>query len=375
MGWNVLHVYYFEDNKDHLLIHAIRPVVEMLRSTFEVPRIFFKRHWKLGPHIALYVECEENKFFTECLPPMHDLLSTYLKKYPSTHVLDEEKYITQSESLGAWELESGPYKPLCPDNSIQIQEYKPKVELLNAKSTIKIIESFNNDSVDVIFGVLERTTNDKVKRYELIIKMMAVIAELFPGADIIKGHMSYRSHVEAYIKTFDKNGKLLDWFNNWQNKIGMEEIDRWLKDVIDFTDSQGIYHGDDSLLQEWSMVLEKMRKLTLPLAKKGEIHSDISHYKKLAGNIGEKALQRWGKDPEKLEKSEFHLLLNSSKSAERFLDSPEFTTYRILVNSFYALLPLLGINPHEKHLLCYLLANSVERVKGFSWHSFLASKN
>ena len=88
----------------------------------------------------------------------------------------------------------------------------------------------------------------------------------------------------------------------------------------------------------------------------------------MAARIGEHAKKRWDLTQGQ---SDFHRHLQSEEEGLRVLNSPEFATYRILVNNFYSLLPLLGINPNVKHLLCFLVANSVERIAQVTWQELM----
>jgi hypothetical protein len=59
------------------------------------------------------------------------------------------------------------------------------------------------------------------------------------------------------------------------------------------------------------------------------------------------------------------------EDGRRVINSPEFMAYRMSVNFFYLLLPILGVSPVQKFCLCHLIANSVERVSGVSWRSLM----
>lgn len=368
--WKAVHIYYYQDDKEGLLLHGIRPVVRKLREQYKVERLYLKRHWKFGPHIILFVDVSELEFEASIFPYIEKEINAYLRQHPSTQVIDQKAYIKQSEMLGAWELEAGPYEPLQPDNSISVRPIASRAELLNGVDVAKLIENFMVDSLDLFFSVLETSRGNPSRRYAILIQMMAVIGQMFPKDGIIRGHLSYRSHVEGYLHSFDKEGKIRQVFI--ENERGMRDtVDQLLQHVIDHTEEDGTYGGEDPLLKLWSQVLNKLYQDAFRLAKEGKIHSDTSHYKEIANKIGPQAQERWNFDQNQSDQSGFHQHLQSEEEGLRVLKSPEFATYRMLVNNFYTLLPLLGISPNVKHLLCFLVANSVERIKQVTWQELM----
>ena len=110
--WQAVHIYYYQDEKEGLLLDAVRPVVQKLRDRYQVKHLYLKRHWKFGPHIALLVDVSESEFEALIFPYIEKEITAYLHKHPSAQEIDPIAYLKQSETLGAWELEPGPYHPL-----------------------------------------------------------------------------------------------------------------------------------------------------------------------------------------------------------------------------------------------------------------------
>jgi len=368
--WKMICVYYYEDNKEALLLNGVQPVIRALREEFGVKRCYVRRHWKFGPHLELYLDVEEELFYGKVLPYVQEKIGAYLQEHPSTRMLDAAQYLEQSKLLGAWELEQGPYEPLEPDNTVKEKPYLRKVEVLNGENNIDNIENFLAKTVDLVFDVIEDSQGNMSKRYGWMIKMMAVIAEQFPFDGIVRGHLSYRSHVEGYLNQFDTEGKIREQFFK-QDEQMKDVVDALLREVVDHTGEKGMYRGEDPVLLHWSNALQELYADSYALAMKGEISANTDHYKEVAKEIGEQAVERWDNDVDQSELSSFHQTLFQSANNERFFTSPEFATYRILVNSYYILLPLFGINPNVKHFLCYLISQSVERVKNVRWQDII----
>lgn len=369
--WQSIHVFYYEDQKEALILDAIRPVLRELRETFGVERLHVRRHWKLGPHVELQMEADEDLFADSILPFVQERLAPYLEQHPSQRVLDAAQYLQLSQTLGAWELEPGPYEPLQPDNSVAAMPFVRRSEVVNGVNVMTAIENFWVRALDAVLDIMEDSRGNTLKRYQWMIRMMAAVAEQFPNHGILRGHLSYRSHVEGFLVQMDKNGQLLAAFKQQEEQLG-GVIEATLREVLDGMDEQGVYVGEQGPLRVWSEALRDLFQECYALAKDGELTSNTDHYQDLAERIGQEAVDRWKMDDPESGMSEFHKTLFQKQGNEQFFGSPEFATYRMLINVFYTYLPLFGINPNYKHLLCYLLCNAVERVKGVTWQEIVS---
>jgi hypothetical protein len=363
--WKAVHVYYYEDDKDHLLTGAIRPAIDKLRER-GLRRWFLKRHWKRGPHIAMVLDANDGTFETEWLPLIEAVVRPWLNRNPSRKEINPDQYQKLSETLGAWELEPGPYLPLFPDNSLHALPYERREDVVSGARVAEALEDFRADVAGATLDLIVETQGDRGKRLERMVQLMAVIGELYPHGGILRGHLSYRSHVEGYLHTFDASGEIRRKFREQDRQLG-PRIDRLLLEVLDHSGGNGIYDGPDPLLRHWSLAAHKLIRRALALAEKGELTSRTDHYKEIAAGISTEAVKRWDETASGGRLSPFHRNLQSREEGLQVLGSPHFAAYRMAVNAFYAHLPLFQINPHTKHLLCELVANSVERIKGVTW--------
>jgi hypothetical protein len=366
--WHVLQVFYYDDNKESLLIEAIKPFVDQLRISSNLKRVYVRRHWKMGPHIDVFLDMDAENFQDQALPIANSIIGSWLQENPSIKSIDNAHYQKLSEKLGAWELEKGPYLPLESDNSIQTQIYDPKTELLQGTAVVEAKESFMVAAYDLVCELLKTTHGNKEKRYEMLMQMMSCIAECYPKG-ITYGHLSFRSHVEAYLREFDKDGKVLQVFENYDRKWSIE-VDRLVQEVIEEFKSKQYFEQSNPLLHEWIKCLQDIWEDGYEKAKQNKFVSNTSHFNKLSQEIGEEARQRWSEEAN-VPVSEFHKNLMNQEVGLSTLNSPEFATYRLLVNNFYYLLPILNISPNEKQLLCYVVANSVERIKSITWKELM----
>lgn len=366
--WQVLQVYYYEDNKEPLLLSAIRPFVQALKETSAVNKVYMRRHWKKGPHIDIFVHAEQEVFDTTVMTLADDMIGTWLREHPSKKVIEATEYEKLSEQLGAWELEKGPYLPLCPDNSLQVDTYDPKGDLLQGVSVVEAKETFMSTTLDLVFNVLQETKDDKGARYEALIQMMACVAECYPSG-IVHGHLSFRSHVEAYLHEFDSNGRMLTMFKQYDEKWATT-VDKLVGEVCHEFEEESFFTLQQPLLKQWIEALHNVWDHMYEKALQGGLSSNTAHYEEISKQVGDNARQRWTPSEDR-KMSPFHQHLFNEEKGMEVLNSPEFATYRLLVNYFYYLLPLFNINPNEKHLLCYLVSNSVERLKSVTWQELM----
>src|SRR5690606_36057900 len=75
----------------------------------------------------------------------------------------------------------------------------------------------------------------------------------------------------------------------------------------------------------------------------------------IAANVSKEA---WLSDPEM---SEMERIMHGTRG-RALRCRREFVTYRILVNFFYALRPILSVSPLQKFCLCHMVAKGCEQV-------------
>lgn len=365
--WKAVHIYYYDDAKDDLVLRGIRPVLHEISAWPGVHGYYLRRHWKFGPHVALFLDVEEAVFAERVWPHLESAVGAYLQANPSRQEIDPVAYAKRSMTLGAWELEPGPYEPMQPDNSLSVHPYgQQRADVMNGEQVLHTIETFWKNTISTVLDVMEATRDQMPRRQLYIIQLMTTLAQLFPKYGIARGHLSYRSHYEGYLKEFDPQGRVLAVYKQ-QDEQAAAWVDEAVAAVLQDTDERGVYRGTDAILRAWSEQLLELYQACFDLAKQGLLSSNTDHYGELAKSISTEAQERWKNEIDESQLSAFHTRLFSLDGREQFFNSPEFVSYRILVNSFYTYLPLLGINPNVKHLICYLISRSVERVLHIDW--------
>lgn len=151
-AWQSAHVYYYDEQKDALLLDCIQPLFAQARPI--TPRLFFVRHWLRGPHLRLRFYCSSMQFAATLKPLIESTVGGYLRQHPSTTRLDEEQLKPLYATLARQEQETGPLFPLYPDNSIQYLPYDRRLQVLGSEALASLLEDFYVDTNDLAFAML-----------------------------------------------------------------------------------------------------------------------------------------------------------------------------------------------------------------------------
>jgi hypothetical protein len=362
--WKAVHVYYYDDDKEALLLDAIRPALQRLREVAEIPRVYLRRHWKFGPHVQLIMEAEEPIFADKILPLLQEEIGAYLRRHPSTAQLDPAAYAALSAKTGVKELEPGPFEPLQPDNTVCAMPYIRRVDLMKDERLMDAAETFRSRSLDLVFSLLERTRGQEGARMELLVQMMFLIAYQLPFGGLERGYISYVSHSQAYLQSLGAQAPAARKLFAEQDEVVQERMDELLNGVMRQVDEQGLYAGEDALLAEWSRLLQELYQDVYRVYRSGEVANGSQHIKQIASELVGETAELYSRDQEM---SEFHRQLYSREASKHLEQEPEFEAYWALLNQYYFLLPMFGVKPSRKFLLCHLVAQSVQRVCGVTW--------
>ncbi len=292
-------------------------------------------------------DCGEQRYYEEVLPYIKRRLEEYLQDSPSSTVLNSESYIALSRKLGGWEFEPGPYEPLQADNTIVSGPADHLSEDMGSPELGEMLRCFYSDTAPLLLETLERTEISDEERYGLVVQLMAIIGSLYPEEGLLRGHLSYRSQLEGYINQFPEPDAVRRHMANWTDQLG-RQIRYQVQAITDCLED-GVYAGADPLLRQWSVVAKTLYDRAYKVAFKGELVVPKEQYKSLEDHYEDETRGRWG------------------KQAEHLFGSPAYAAYRIPVNAFYYLMPLMGITPHMKHILCELISSAVERLYGTTW--------
>lgn len=371
LHWYALRVAYFGE-RGPLLLGPIAKAIETAKREAGVERAFFLPHWKFGPHVDLVVQCDSETYALRVLPAMQAILEAWIAEHPSSAKIDPEEYEKTSKWIGTFEIDSGPYLPLLKDNSVTPVPYlRPKTLLIPEVAESK--EFMLSDCSELLLALYRLKDADRESFFITLHAMLAATANT-PTSGLKEGYMSMRSHADYFFAAHDSDNALRDRFDAIDVK-NQERLDQATRATAD-----GDYAGTGlpepfvAILSEWAKVLADVdaRSKRIVELRYQELVGQNDQFMEMATQMRQDVPDEFFERVAKRQISEVGDAFINTKAGKEALQRPAFLAYRINVNFFYALLPLLEVAPIQKFLLCHLLSNSVERVYGQDWREKVA---
>lgn len=369
-AWQVIRVVYFDDDNIDLILGPVADVVKYLRD--QSLSVMVLPYWKFGPHVDIVTYVTKKAFDEELFPVSKNIIDDWLRQHPSQKILDSEKYAELSIKIAATELELPPFLPLYENNQVLKADYILPVSI-KSESLAHSKEDFMCASVELVLELAKLKKNHLSDLYIVLIKMIALIANKYEIDGISRGFITFRSHAEYFFLSYDPQGTLRNNFDLLYKKYKLE-IDDGIAHVINadyehlFADVK--YGG---LLRSWNNILNLTYKKNAEL-----VEEEIDFFKSEDVHAGV-AQQVFDATPQKyhqeMKTTEIMGIMANTEEGQRIFKSREFLTYRIIVNNFYKLLPILGFSPVQKYCLCHLVATSVEYQLNLSWEDIMKGEN
>ncbi|MBV9312701.1 MAG: hypothetical protein JO100_02950 [Pseudonocardia sp.] len=346
--WRSAHIYYYQQDKDALLLDAIRPLLHQLRP--HVEQAYFVRHWRQGPHLRVHVRTDERTWASVVQPRLEHTVGAYLYAHPSTAVLDEHTEMPLHRLLAQREEEHGPLSPWYPDNSVQYQPHDARLHVLGHQEVSDLVADFLTASTDMLFDLLECVRKgDATKEMLSIGLMIATSHTLMPP--LRRSFMSYRSHAEGFMAdTPDPvaTRARLDAYYDEHRHALTDRVRTVIATLEDRADPTPV-----PFVCEWAALLTTYADRAKPL---------------IEANLVYQATPAPGPtDPSRGGYSNYSQMLFSDQAyREKVMDSSSFRRYRLGINLTYLQLNRLGITPALRMRTCYSVASAVEDVLGVS---------
>lgn len=364
---NVIRVAYFEPDNSALIAGPLRQIVEQLSSDTRVSQVFIAPHWKLGPHVDLVIDCDSETFDHDIYPASESTLLAWLEENPSTQKLDPISYQRTSQQLALVEIEPGPYLPLLENNSISKAKFIQNSTLkLNEFGELK--SRFLAATLPLVFRLQSLKQHRKSDFFVALSILLAGAGTFYRNHGLGRGFNSFRSHAEFFMVHYDNDGRIRTHFDNVANKY-KASLDVSIAAILsgDFGNV-----SDDpelqSLFSEW-----------MPIAadcyQRIENIVATNHDFLVGENIFQDNLKVIAADiPDELhygeKKGPMAIALENDEGL-KLLQSPEFMSYRTLINFFYFLLPALNVSPAEKYCICNMTAATVEGLLDITWQDIM----
>lgn len=348
--WQSAAVYYYDEDKDALILDCIQPLLQHLHSVVE--QAFFVRHWLRGPHLRLRFLATENQFEEEIKPALEEQVGAYLRTHPSDTQLDAEKLLPTYERLALIEREEGPLLPLYPNNSIQYLPYDRRLHVLKGDLLASILEDFYVETNDLVYAMLEAVRQGQ-SRLTLCLDLLFTTAQMtiYP---ITTGFISFRSHADGFIMRSADPDTLRSFFEE-KYRCQAHQLTSRLSSLLQALEQE---RSDFPFVLAWADLMKRYWTRSQPLLEAGVINLTLGRTDALEYDKGMKA---------RLNHSTFHdHLYENSFMRQHLFHSVSFQGYRLALNLLYLHLTRLGIRPFERALLGHLAANTVEEVFNIS---------
>lgn len=349
--WHNVHVYYFSDNQDYLILDAIRPLFAQL--TDQIEQAFFVRHWLRGPHLRLRFVASDAQIARLISPAIERHVSTYLCAHPSTTTIDIQQMLPIYEALAEQEGEAGPFVPLQPNNSIMVMPYEQRLHAVHRPELLDIIEDFYVQTNELVFAMLDAIRGG-VNRLTLSLALMIATGHTCTS-HITSGFMSYRSHAELFIIRSPDPALVRKTFEEQYLKHA-QALQRQLGLVLDTLDHQ---HTAFPFVTEWASLIRRYYERADVLIALGADNPLVP-----ANDLTPEQQALWHA---RVSKSDFHQTREENRAHwEHMIQQAWFQRYRLAQNLLYLHLSRLGVRPVERAMLGHFVANVVEARFGVS---------
>jgi len=337
-NWQWMRVYYYDRNKDRLLLDAIEPTMRRMMRLYPACRWYFQREWHRGPNILIGTHAGVHEH--AAAETIAGSISAYLEQYPSNQSILDSEYRRVNQRVERWEGKTtGSGLPCRPNNTIFGKEPEPEHLFLVDPLLKHTCWEFLASATPYILNWLSCVGKDRVRRDAIAMTLMIMIVWL-ADRDELRPYTSFCSHADGFIRATDVDTSIRTTFERAYAGLRGQKIRALIGETVSRLEdgAQEHFPGEKS----FSELLAK----TLRHVFEG---------------IREKSMRP-------VEASAF--FSNQAPSAENasmiktMNECHEWRAWQITISLFYQTLNQLGISAAERFLACYLLGRGVEDVYG-----------
>lgn len=352
MAWNLTSIYYFDKDKDPLILDCLLPLAARLRDA-GARRIFFDRHWLGGPHLRLYAESDGDG-----IAPIVDAdVISYLGDHPSTAELDEYETKTRHERLALLEQQERAL-PLQPNNSLRHERYTPDLQILRSEPAANLTFDVADAALPLAFDIVAASRCDRNRRHVIALRLLLAHAHHLGGIEI--GYLFCRSYFEKYLatQTSDPAAARAGFQRAYEaRRETLRELVLGMKDDLERTGGT----GSDPVVSGWTRLHRLLRDRAREILDAGA--ELVWTPAAAARDVYDAAWtsQFFNHRTDYMER------LTGNQSLRHSLNTdPRYMIHVFAVNQLYRLLAAVGITAGDKILLMALMADAVEETFGVS---------
>jgi len=344
--WHCLHVYYYDPDKDRLILDAVRPVFQHLRS--RVAGLYLARHWRQGPHLRLFAKTDPDTWARVVRPRIEVVIGEYLAAHPSTTEPDLEHDLSQHRLLARREKEHGPLVPWFPDNSIHEQPYDTRPHVIRSPETGELMAAFASESTNLLFRMLDRACAGADAK-ELIALELMLATTVTACPPITAGFASYRSHAEGFLYSCADPDAVRASFDAYY-EVHRETLLSRTRAVLATLEGGA---NATPYARRWATRCEEYGRRVQPLIEQDLVFPPTS---------AEPPEPRAHRPVAPMHE----LMFGNRAYREAVFRNPNFLRSRVLLNCTYLQINRLGLTPFQRFRTCHAAANAVEEIYGIS---------
>jgi|GEM_PF-6905345 hypothetical protein len=362
--WHTVSIYYYDANKDDLLLDCIRPLIITLHDRSWAERAYFIRHWQGGPHLRFQIYANPRVFEQEIAPVIIGEVSAYLQQHPSRGDYSEEDALREYEERSHIAHEQVAYVPLVPNNSIRIAPSDSRAAIIGSEGTARLLEDYYVATNELAFTIIEQTRNNYTARLNACLDQLVAVAATCPQLPLTRFVISYRSHSEAYIASAPHLGSYAE--NPDTRRRRLEEAYRERHDPLLRRIRLRLSQIETGQLPSWLAAIVAIHQRYFALALQGVAEG----YVKLPNRSrsAEASYAGVNSSPrEHLRQSAFHAALFDNRLIEEYLTTnPIMIAFRIVLNFLYLHLNRIGMRNEDRYTLDYYIVEALEELFNFS---------
>jgi Lantibiotic biosynthesis dehydratase C-term len=345
--WRTIAVYYYDANKDDLLLDCIRPLLTTIRENGWAERVYFVRHWRGGSHIRLQIDAQPAVFGEKIEPYIRKEVEHYLQHAPSMAAFTEEEAHHQHKRRNM-HLASSAYSSLRPNNSLEVMPYEDLASIIGSEDAARLLEDYYESTNELAFTLMAQTRNNYTARLNACFDQLVALVATFPFLPLERAYMSYRSHAEGYIV----GEPLLEAPQVRRQRL--EKMYQERQDVIKHRVQKNLV-----------LIVKAPERLPAWLSTMIEIHQRYVHqaFQQVQnGDLRLKTHADAADDRAKMQLNESPYLsaaFNDPGIVENF-QNPIVIAHRVGLNFLYSHLHRIGMLNEDRYILDYYIANAIE---------------
>ncbi len=338
---------YHEKDKRSLLLDCVEPILEKHVGPNDIAA-FVKPGWQSGPHLSIVLRADHDQLTEGLVDQIVTDAREWLKTNPSSTFLKKDEIDRLNQKMVDLIGPSDDPSPIRDNNTVDFGPY----EIEDDTGVRRIAEDFAVRSLPVLTEVL-RNSADRTSFWVYLARLMGIVGYFCGDEKLRGGHLSFRSHSEAFLTSTPELRPKLD------------QLDEELRDKVrpalihDAEILEGEQSGPESLepfLREWFDALKIAKSELFELAER----EPASVFMPDSGF--QQPVNRFAR----------HLMAGP---LQKLRDNPEFISYRVLISMFYDQLPVLSFRPIDRFALCYAVAQACEEIYEIDWRYFLRGQS